>query len=121
MAIEDFFNHRCSIYHLQETTTSPGYGLPGTTSYSYPTKPDIEHLPCHFNLNAGTDMQQEQPYNEYLYTGKLNLPAGTDIRVNDKIVREDNGLEFYALPPENVRGHHMVVKVQRKGGAKSAL
>ena len=36
MAIEDFFDHRCSIYHTQQESTSPGYGLPGSPKFKYP-------------------------------------------------------------------------------------
>lgn len=121
MAIENLFNHRCSIYHLQEQTTSPGWGLPGETEFSYPATPDLEHVPCHFNVGAGTQMVQESPFNLYLYTGKLNLPAGTDIRLNDKIVNEASGLEFTAQVPQDIRGHHMTVTIQRKGNIEAAL
>lgn len=116
MSIEALFNHRCSIYHLQSTTTSPGFGLPGQTTYSYPKTPDLSGVPCHFNVNASTEMEQREPYNTYLYTGKLNLPAGTDVRLNDKIVNEASGLEFTAQVPQDIRGHHMTVTIQRKGG-----
>lgn len=121
MAIEDFFNHRCSIYHIQEDSTSPGWGLPGSPDFTYPDTPDIEHLPCHFNVGASENMIQQDPYNAYIYTGKLNLPAGTDVRVNDKIIREDTGMEFVAQSPEDIRGHHMTVVVQRKGTYSDAL
>ena len=39
MAIEDFFDHRCSIYHTQQESTSPGYGLPGSPKFKYPKQP----------------------------------------------------------------------------------
>ena len=121
MAIENLFNHRCSIYHLVEETTSPGWGLPGQSTYYYPAAPDLSGVPCHFNEGAGTQMIQQEPFNTYLYTGKLNLPLGTDIRLNDKIVNEANGLEFTAQVPQDIRGHHMTVQIQRKGGVDSAL
>lgn len=120
MSIENLFNHRCSIYHLQSTTTSPGFGLPGQTSYSYPKTPDLEHVPCHFKVNASAEMIQESPMNTFLYTGKLSLPQGTDVRLNDKIVNEESGVDFTAQVPESIRGHHMIVMIQRKG-AISAL
>ena len=59
--------------------------------------------------------------NTYLYTGKLQLPAGTDVRANDKIVNEENGLDFTAQVPQNIRGHHMTVTIQRKGNIEAAL
>lgn len=115
MSISDLFNHSCSIYHLQKTTTSPGFGLPGTTSYSYPSTPDVSGVPCHFKINARAEMVQQEPMNTYLYTGKLSLPEGTDIRLHDKIINEESGLEFIAQVPESIRGHHMIVMIQRKG------
>ena len=115
MSIENLLNHRCSIYHLIKTTTSPGFGLPGQTTYSYPKTPDLEHVPCHFKVNASAEMVQESPMNTYLYTGKLSLPQGTDIRLHDKIVNEESGLDFTAQVPESIRGHHMIVMIQRKG------
>ena len=45
MAIEDFFDHRCSIYHTQQESTSPGYGLPGSPKFKYPKPPDLEEVP----------------------------------------------------------------------------
>lgn len=44
MAIEDFFDHRCSIYHTQQESTSPGYGLPGSPKFKYPKQPDLEEV-----------------------------------------------------------------------------
>ena len=59
--------------------------------------------------------------NTYLYVGKLQLPAGTDIRLNDKIVNEANDLEFTAQVPQDIRGHHMTVAIQRKGSIDASL
>ena len=115
VSIEALFNHRCSIYHLRSETTSPGFGLPGQTTYSYPKTPDLSGVPCHFNVGASTELAQETPFNTYLYTGKLNLPAGTDVRMNDKIVNEASGLDFTAQEPQDIRGHHVTVAIQRKG------
>ena len=94
--------------------TSPGFGLPGQTSYSYPKTPDLEHVPCHFNVNASAEMVQESPMNTFLYTDKLSLPQGTDVRLNDKIVNEESGVDFTAQVPQSIRGHHMIVMIQRK-------
>lgn len=121
MSIEALFNHRCSIYHLQETTVSPGWGLPGQSEFGYPATPDLKHVPCHFNVGASTQLVQQEPMNTFLYEGKLNLPAGTDIRANDKIVNEENGLEFTAQFPQDIRGHHMTVTIQRKGSIDASI
>ena len=102
MAIEDFFDHRCSIYHTQQESTSPGYGLPGSPKFKYPKQPDLEEVPCHFGVRSDMDSDI-----------KLTLPAGTDIRLNDKIVSNETGLEYTAGQPRNIRGHHMTVKIYR--------
>ena len=96
MAIEDFFDHRCSIYHTQQESTSPGYGLPGSPKFKYPKQPDLEEVPCHFGVrSASIQIAQQQPQNDMDSDIKLTLPAGTDIRLNDKIVSSETGLECH--------------------------
>lgn len=51
-------------------------------------------------------MNQAKVANEYLYTGKLQLPVRTDIRINDKIIESSTGLEYYAQVPRTVRNHY---------------
>lgn len=114
MAIEDFFDHRCSIYHAQQESTSPGYGLPDSPKFKYPKQPDLEEVPCHFGVrSASIQIAQQQPQNDMDSDIKLTLPAGTDIRLNDKIVSSETGLEYTAGQPRNIRGHHMTVKIYR--------
>lgn len=114
MAIEDFFDHRCSIYHNQQESTSPGYGLPGSPKFKYLTQPDLEEIPCHFGVrSASIQIAQQQPQNDMDSDIKLTLPAGTDVRLNDKIVSSETGLEYTAGQPRNIRGHHMTVKIYR--------
>ena len=114
MAIEDFFEQRCSIYHLEKIVVDMGYGIT-SIKYGYPEVPNIENVPCHFNVEASASLNQTEVANEYLYTGKLQLPVGTDVRVNDKIIESSTGLEYYAQVPRTVRNHHTIVMVQRKG------
>ena len=65
MAIEDFFDHRCSIYHTQQESASPGYGLPGSPKFKYPKQPDLEEVPCHFGVrSASIQIAQQQPQND---------------------------------------------------------
>ena len=52
--IEDFFNHRCDIYHIIEQGASPGYKLPSSTSFSYPNEPDLSAVACHFCVKSNT-------------------------------------------------------------------
>jgi hypothetical protein len=72
-------------------------------------------------VNQDGTLQQTESANEYIIVGKLQLPVGTDIRVNDKIVDKGNGLVYTAEIPKNVRDHHMIVRIQRKGTVKGAL
>lgn len=120
MAIEDLFDHKCDIYHMVGASKDLGYGI-DETKFSYPGTPDIEDLECHFNVSPDGTLTQTESANEYIHEGKLQLPAGTDIRVNDKIVDKGNGLIYTAQVPKNIRDHHMTVTIQRKGTVKGAL
>ncbi|MCD7774420.1 MAG: YqbH/XkdH family protein [Clostridiales bacterium] len=114
MSIEDFFDHTCNIYHLIEDDKSPGYALPSSPAFTYPDEPDEAGVSCHFAVKSFSHtIQQNQPANEYDAKIKLTLPTGTDIRRNDKIVESSTGLEYIAMQPRNVRGHHMFVLIQR--------
>lgn len=118
MAWEDFLNHTCDIYHIVRSDTSPGYGLPGSPAFSYPDVPDLSNVPCHFTQggSGGTTntVQQKEPEAEYDDRIKLALPAGTDVRFNDKIIDHRNGYTYYAEVPRTVHGnHHIYVYVAR--------
>lgn len=120
MAFEDLLDHKCAIYHMQKTDKSLGYGIT-TGSFTYPEEPDLPEVPCHFNIGDTGSMEQTEDANEYLVTGKLQLPAGTEVYVNDKIIDLGTDLIYTAEIPKNIRDHHMTVNVQRKGKVKGAL
>jgi hypothetical protein len=120
MAIENLFDHTCDIYHLLTDSGNLGYGITADV-HNYANTPDIQAIPCHFNVDPDGIMQQTESANEYTYTGKLQLPTGTDIRVNDKVVDRGNNLIYTARVPKNIRNHHMVVAIQRSGTVKGAL
>ncbi len=120
MAIENLFDHMCDIYHMVESSRELGYGIEDD-GFDYPEKPDLKDVNCHFNVSYNESLQQTESANEYICTGKLQLPTGTDIRINDKIVDKGNGLVYTAEIPKNIRDHHMVVTIQRKGTVKGAL
>lgn len=120
MAFEDLLDHKCDIYHMVKGERDMGFAIK-QGKYSYPNVPDIENVQCHFNVNANATLTQTESANEFIYTGKLQLPAGTDIRVNDRVVDKDTGLEYTAEIPHNIRDHHMMVTIQRKGTVKGAL
>lgn len=115
--IEDFFDHTCDIYHATQETVSRGYGLPDSVGekLTYPTKPDISDQICHFSVKTGSLMVvQQEPQRDLDARLKLTLPAGTDIRANDKIVSGVTGYIYTAEIPRDIRGHHMTVWVNRE-------
>jgi len=122
MAFEDLLDHKCAIYHMAESSKSMGYGIQAS-DFDYPAVPDLDNIPCHFNVknNGNGSMEQTEDANEYIVVGKLQLPPGTDVRVNDKIVDLTTGLVYTAEIPRNIRDHHMMVQVQRKGKVKGAI
>ena len=114
MSIEAFFDHTCDIYHLSKEQASPGFKLPASPSFAYPEEPSEAAIPCHFAVkSASVTTTQEDPANMMDARIKLTLPVGTDIRINDKIVWRDTGLEYTAELPRNVRNHHKFVFVKR--------
>ena len=116
MAIEDFFDHTCDIYHVTSSSQASGYGLPAADAYSYPAAPDVEAVLCHFSLRAASnELVQNEPQTDLISRVKVSFPAGTDIRINDKLVWLQNGLEYRMELPMNIRDHHMAGYAQRRG------
>lgn len=114
MSIENFFDHTCNIYHLQSADKSPGFNLPSSPAFSYGEEPDEAGVPCHFAVKSATvTVTQTEPANMLDAKIKLTLPAGTDIRMNDKIVWPETGTEYTAEFPRNVRNHHLFVYIKR--------
>jgi hypothetical protein len=111
--IEDLFDHTCDIYHGTQETQARGYGLPDKEAdhFVYPESPDIEACPCHFGGNINP--VQGEPGNILDGGVKLALPAGTDIRVNDRVVSGVTGYAYRAGIPRDIRGHHVAVWVER--------
>lgn len=120
MSLEDFFDHQCDIYHIREEQASPGYGLATSPSFSYPPEPDIKEQRCHFGVRSqSVTITQTAPANLMDAKIKLTLPAGTDVRLNDKIVNSTTGLEYTSELPVNIRGHHIFVYIKRTGEQKA--
>lgn len=117
MSIENLLDHTCDIYHMDEEERSPGYNLPASPSFSYPKEPDVRGQPCHFGVQnfVSIDVIQTAPANLMEASIKLTLPTETDIRLHDKIVDCDTGLDYTAEQPRNIRGHHIIVQIKRKG------
>ena len=113
MGFDSLLNHTCDIYHIEKESKSPGYGLPGSPAFSYPETPDIAGLRCHFNLRNAHRFVQHEPYGALEGRVKLNLPMGTDVRINDKIVHLETGYEYIAEAPTPIRNHHIIVMLRR--------
>lgn len=120
MAFGELLDHKCAIFHVKTETKGMGYGIK-TDSFVYPDEPDLPLVPCHFNVQDTGTLEQTEDANEYIVVGKLNLPCGTDVQVNDKIIDLDSGIAYYAEIPRNIRNHHMIVQIQRKGKIKGAI
>ena len=120
MSFENLLDQKCAIYHMKKEGKNLGYGIKGDT-FVYPEEPDAAEIACHFNVSHDGNLQQTEDANEYTVVGKLNLPYGTDVRVNDKIVDLASGIVYYAEIPRNIRNHHVTVQVQRKGKVKGAI
>ncbi len=115
MSFESMLNHTCDVYHIQETSASPGYGLVSSPAFSYSDEPDITDLQCHFGAKSGSRLiAQLTPQAEYQARIKLVVPLGTDIRLNDKIIDKQTGYEYTADIPVQVRNHHLFVMISRK-------
>lgn len=114
MAIENLLDHKCDIYHIVREDASPGYALPASPEFSYPSTPDLAAVPCHFGVEfESVPITQREPQTEIDSEYKLTLPKGTDVRLNDKIVSGQTGLEYTAGVPRNIRNHHITVKIRR--------
>ncbi|WP_373325628.1 DUF3599 family protein [Sporomusa paucivorans] len=112
MSFRSLLTDKCDIYHLIETTTSPGYGLPGETEYSYPDTPDAADVPCKFT-EKNQNITQGEPGAEIVHSFDVNFLPDVDVRLNDKLVW--NGMEFKAQIPRKIKNHHIEVVVTRKG------
>lgn len=119
--IEDFFDHRCNIYYLQETTDAPAFGLPSTPAFGFNEDPDVSETICHFNIKGQSiSIDQGAPANILDGAIKLVLPAGTVVHKNDKIVdvtpgADSFGQEYTAEDVHNIRCHHVYVNIKTKG------
>lgn len=121
MSIEEFFDHTCSIYHLEENSVKIAYGIKVSQEKVYEKDPETG-IPCHFYVKSdGTKLVQEDPYTAIEETIKLALPRGIDIRINDKVEWEGTGLYYRAGQPRDIRGHHISVMLYRFDGLKGAI
>ena len=121
---EDFLNHTCNIYHLSDETVNVSYGVKAASVKKPQQKPAEIGVKCHFHIrtNSGIRVSQKEPYSVLAGEGKLTLPPGTDIRLNDMVEDCRNGVKYRAgLPKEIHGGHHIIVDISRTDGAEAAL
>lgn len=114
MSLENLLDHKCDIYHLKKSKSTVGYGLSDTVSFDYEDVPDLKNVTCHFGVESlNSSVEQKNPQNVLTERIKLTLSIGTDIRINDKVVDCETGLEYTAERPRNIRGHHIFVYIKR--------
>lgn len=121
---EDFFNHSCNIYHLEEGKVNVGYGITATNVRIPHKEADEKDIRCHFHIktNGNVRIVQKEPYAKADGEVKLSLPAGTDIRKNDVVEDYSNGIKYRAGIPREVHGgHHIVVMLACEEGTDAAL
>lgn len=124
MALEDFLDHKCTIYHMGQSTNDLGYGISDEHAFCYPGTAEEKDrdVPCHFGIKSGNYIvSQGEPLNGYTARVKLTLPIWADIRINDKVVSSETGFSYIAELPRKIRGHHTIVYVHRQGTVKEAL
>ena len=95
--------------------------ISSTTFATYTTTGRSRLRPaCHFGVKSqSVTITQTAPANLMDAKIKLTLPAGTDVRRNDRIVDCMTGLEYTAEQPINIRGHHVFVYIKRTGGQRA--
>jgi hypothetical protein len=114
MSFYSMLSHKCDVYHIVKTEESPGFGLPGSPVFSYDDEPDIKNITCQFGVKGGTrTVKQNEPNAVFESRIKLAYMIGVDIRLNDKIVNLENGVEYTAELPVKIRNHHMYVMLRR--------
>lgn len=121
---EDFLNHKCNIYHLEDVDVNAGYGIKKRSVKQAGTVAAIKEQPCHFHVKAENTLRivQDEPFSTVDGEVKLTLPPGVDIRENDTVEDCGNGLKFRAGIPHTIHGgHHIIVNLYREGGVKSAI
>lgn len=121
---EDFFDHRCNIYHTETVAVNAGYGIKTGSIKSLGRTVDIKDVPCHFHVKVSDNVRivQDKPYSTVDGEIKLSLPYGTDIQKNDIVEDCSNGMKYRAGIPRNIHGnHHVIIKLTKEGGIESAL
>lgn len=119
---EDFFNHRCDIFHLRKNQEKGSYGIRTADAKVPEEEPSEENVPCHFHTRTGgLRIVQEEPYRSLSGEIKLSLPIDVNIQKNDIVRSAETGLCYRADLPRKVRDHHLIVALRREDGVKGAI
>lgn len=120
--LEDFFNHRCDIFHLVENQEQGCYGIRSRERMAPEKVPSEENIRCHFHTKSNSlQIVQGEPYSKLTGEVKLSLPIGIDIRKNDVVRSRESGMYYRADMPKNIQGHHLTVILRREDGIKGAI
>lgn len=115
MAIENFFRHRCDIYHISAVSKTAGYGLPSSEkTLVRPAEPSLSDAPCFFSYPDTDGITEKEPTTVFTGANELSLPAGTVIHYGDKIIDRRFNVEYTAGFPEDVRGKYIVMPLTRR-------
>jgi len=113
MAIEDFYDHTCNIFHVDLDEEGPGYGLQNQVIRKYKETPDISDVPCHFSVDdENIKSSQENPQMIADIFDTVAMSTSVDLKFNDKVVDLKHGVEYTVIkPPRDIRGNHLKAKL----------
>lgn len=120
---EEFLDHKCNIYHLEEETVNVGFGINVADIKKSGNVPDEKDVCCHFHVKSnGLRVVQKEPYSSLDGEVKLSLPPGTDIRMNDIVEDCRDGVKYRAGKPKVIHGgHHIIVEIFREEGMGATI
>lgn len=121
---EDFLDHMCNIYHLEEMDVNVGFGIEAESVKHEGSIAAIKEQQCHFHVKDGNTLRivQNKPFSTVDGIVKLTLPSGVDIRENDTVEDCGSGLKYRAGLPRIIHGgHHIIVNLYREEGVKAAI
>lgn len=114
MSVENFFRHKCDIYHATYIGKKVKYGLPSSEKeLSYSDKPSIANKRCFFSF-SNTSTTENEPMTVFQGANKLSLPADTEIYPGDKIIDKRFNIDYTAGLPEDIRGKYIIVPISRR-------
>lgn len=128
MAFDDFLDGKCNIYHVEDASPKPAYGIAVKSVKSLAKMEgkaaSITEVPCHFHIKpySSLNIVQNEPHSSVEGTIKLTLPYSIDIRENDIVEDCSNGRRYRAGIPRTIHNmHHKTVSLVSEGGIKTAL